>query len=208
MPDNSAVRASRAKYIDSVDAAGQEIIGPAHGFPPPGPCPESLCSGADPTTSAELCQWCRRQLAEPQMADLSNLYWTGREAVRHAAAVGVLSRLPDQRRRPPSWYGLCLGWRFGGGNMVMELLSDLIGACQLPVTPLPPLAGDAAGAGVKARALNDTDQKILLHCRRRGHKGERIAHHVGLSIDHTRRVLARLTRENRLRKTTDGYRTV
>jgi hypothetical protein len=55
--------------------------------------------------------------------------------------------------------------------------------------------------------LNGTERRILTHCRRKAHKGERIAKHLGLSWDHVRRVLARLVREGRLRKTTDGYRT-
>jgi hypothetical protein len=58
------------------------------------------------------------------------------------------------------------------------------------------------------QSLNDTELNILKHCRNKAHKGERIASHLGLSYDHTRRVLARLIRTGRLRKTNDGYRTV
>jgi hypothetical protein len=58
------------------------------------------------------------------------------------------------------------------------------------------------------RPLTDTERRILARCRHKAHKGERIAHHLGLSWDHTRRLLARLVRERHLRKTGDGYRTV
>jgi hypothetical protein len=58
------------------------------------------------------------------------------------------------------------------------------------------------------RPPNPTDLRILAYCRRKAHKGERIAHHLGLSYDHTRRVLARLVKEGRLRNTDDGYRTI
>jgi hypothetical protein len=58
------------------------------------------------------------------------------------------------------------------------------------------------------RALSDTERGILKHCRKKAHKGERIANHVGLSYDHVRRVLAGLVKGGRLRKTADGYRTV
>jgi hypothetical protein len=79
----------------------------------------------------------------------------------------------------------------------------------------PPAPG-AQTAGVPAkltavappRELSGTERRILTHCRRKAHKGERIAHHVGLSNDHTRRILARLVKERRLRKTDAGYRTV
>jgi hypothetical protein len=59
-----------------------------------------------------------------------------------------------------------------------------------------------------ARQLSATERRILRLCRRKAHKGERIAYHLGLSYDHVRRVLARLRREGRLRLTDDGYRTV
>jgi hypothetical protein len=65
----------------------------------------------------------------------------------------------------------------------------------------------AVGAGAD-RPLTDTERRILSHCRKKAHKGERIAQHVGLSYDHARRLLGRLVRENRLRNTADGYRTV
>jgi hypothetical protein len=58
------------------------------------------------------------------------------------------------------------------------------------------------------RKLSDTERRILTHCRRKAHKSERIAVHVGLSWGHVRRVLARLMREHRLRNTADGYRTI
>jgi hypothetical protein len=58
------------------------------------------------------------------------------------------------------------------------------------------------------RELNRTEKRILAHCRRKAHTGERIAYHLGLSFDHVRRVLARLVKEARLRVTEDGYRTV
>jgi hypothetical protein len=77
----------------------------------------------------------------------------------------------------------------------------------------PPAARDGAdhhreGLPDGTRRLNNTERRILAHCRRKAHTGERIAHHVGLSYDHIRRVLARLVREGRLRNTADGYRTV
>jgi hypothetical protein len=56
--------------------------------------------------------------------------------------------------------------------------------------------------------LNPNEKRIVAHCRRTAHKGERIAAHVGLSYDYTRRLLGRLVRENRLRKTPRGYRAV
>jgi hypothetical protein len=58
----------------------------------------------------------------------------------------------------------------------------------------------------QARDLNATEKRIIQHCRRKAHKGERIAKNLGLSYDHTRRILGRLVREGRLRKTDDGYR--
>jgi hypothetical protein len=63
-------------------------------------------------------------------------------------------------------------------------------------------------AKTPTRQLNDTEQRILRHCRRKAHKGERIAHWLGLSYDHVRRVLARLVNNELLRKTDSGYRTV
>lgn len=59
-----------------------------------------------------------------------------------------------------------------------------------------------------ARPLSTTERRILAHCRRKAHKGERVAHHVGISNDHARRLLARLVKERRLRKAAGGYRTV
>ncbi|HEV3256446.1 MAG TPA: winged helix-turn-helix domain-containing protein [Gemmataceae bacterium] len=59
-----------------------------------------------------------------------------------------------------------------------------------------------------ARPPNPTERRILSHCRRRDHKGERIARHLGLSYEHVRGVLARLVRAGLLRKTEGGYRTV
>jgi hypothetical protein len=72
----------------------------------------------------------------------------------------------------------------------------------------PRLGGAGADAATAPRQPNATDRQILAHCRRKGHTGERIAHHLGLSYDHVRRVLARLVKEKRLRVTEDGYRTV
>jgi hypothetical protein len=60
----------------------------------------------------------------------------------------------------------------------------------------------------RPRKLSATERKILAHCRRKAHTGERISFHVALSYDHVRRVLARLVKEKRLRTTDDGYRTV
>jgi hypothetical protein len=62
--------------------------------------------------------------------------------------------------------------------------------------------------GGRPRRLSDTERKILALCRRRAHKGERIAHHIRRSEEHTRRLLARLVKEGRLRTTPTGYRTV
>jgi hypothetical protein len=60
-----------------------------------------------------------------------------------------------------------------------------------------------------ARSLNETERRILARCRRKAHKGERIANWLGLSYGHVRRVLGRLVREGRLRNTAEGgYRTV
>jgi hypothetical protein len=53
-----------------------------------------------------------------------------------------------------------------------------------------------------------TQVKILSYCRRKAHKGERVAHHLGLSYDHVRRVLAGLVKRGELRLTPNGYRTV
>jgi hypothetical protein len=93
------------------------------------------------------------------------------------------------------------------------LLDDLAAAVTdesgvrlgLSLTQPPPAPG---GEDVKSRALNATEQKILKHCRRAAHTGERIATHCGLTYDHTRRVLARLKKEGYLRMTGGGYRTV
>jgi hypothetical protein len=72
---------------------------------------------------------------------------------------------------------------------------------------------DPAGTGAKSPqradgSLNDTERRILTYCRRSAHKGERIAQHIKLSYDYTRRLLARLIKKRRLRKTNNGYRTV
>jgi hypothetical protein len=62
--------------------------------------------------------------------------------------------------------------------------------------------------GPSVRKLSNTEKRILAHCRRKAHKGERIALHLGLSYDHTRRVLARLVTEGHLLNNDRGYRTV
>jgi DNA-binding CsgD family transcriptional regulator len=72
--------------------------------------------------------------------------------------------------------------------------------------PSPRQEGPAEQRRPRER-LTDTERRILSYCRRGAHTGERIAHHLGLSHDHTRRLLARLRREGRLRMTRDGYRT-
>jgi hypothetical protein len=74
--------------------------------------------------------------------------------------------------------------------------------------PLKAGGSDPTPTLKQIRKPNSTQQRILTLCRKRAHKGERIAHHIGLSNDHVRRVLARLVREGRLRKTDNGYRTV
>jgi hypothetical protein len=94
--------------------------------------------------------------------------------------------------------------------------TEAIAAAVPPQTPPAASAATApAGArnrgqdaGAAGRQLSPTERHILSHCRRKAHTGERIAHHLGLSYDHVRRVLARLVREERLRVTADGYRTV
>jgi hypothetical protein len=66
-------------------------------------------------------------------------------------------------------------------------------------TPAPCLA---------ARVLNSTEKRILSHCRRKAHTGERIAHHLGLNYDYIRKVLAKLVKDRRLRNADNGYRTM
>lgn len=71
-----------------------------------------------------------------------------------------------------------------------------------------PKAKPGAG-GPSKRDLNVTEKKILAHCRKRAHKGARIADHINRSEDYTRRLLAGLVRNGFLRKPEEGgYRTV
>jgi hypothetical protein len=58
------------------------------------------------------------------------------------------------------------------------------------------------------RHLSNTERRILSHCRRKAHTGERIAIALSLTWDHIRRLCARLVREGHLRKAENGYRTV
>lgn len=87
---------------------------------------------------------------------------------------------------------------------LVELRRRLARAAEDRLRELQP----APSALPAARSLSDTERRILSHCRRQAHKGERIARWLGLSFDHVRRLLARLVREGRLRRTDRGYRTV
>jgi hypothetical protein len=69
-------------------------------------------------------------------------------------------------------------------------------------------AGSLPSQTTPARPLNDTERRIIEHCRERAHTAERIARHLNLTCDHIRHVCARLVQEGRLRKTPDGYRAV
>jgi hypothetical protein len=84
-------------------------------------------------------------------------------------------------------------------------LGQLVAAEQDRVDGLMSLAGTASA---DRRGKNRTEREILSLCRKAAHTGERIAHHLGLTYDYTRHVLARLRKAERLRMTQDGYRTV
>jgi hypothetical protein len=58
--------------------------------------------------------------------------------------------------------------------------------------------------------LSDAERTILKLCRKKAMIGERIASHeeISLSFDYTRRLLARLVKEDRLTNGPDGYRSV
>jgi hypothetical protein len=122
----------------------------------------------------------------------------------------ALLRLPDGRWCHCNWEHLG-GQRLWAGRLVTARR-----AAELVDTPgfVPPadlvqqLKDDRRREAKASRQLNDTEKEILRHCRRRSHKGERIAQHVCLSYDHVRRLLGRLVHEGRLRNTQDGYRTV
>lgn len=70
----------------------------------------------------------------------------------------------------------------------------------IDLTPARPAGG--------VRELNQTQKRILTLCRRKAHKGERIAVDIGLTYGHVRRVVAKLVQIGRLRVTADGYRTM
>jgi hypothetical protein len=92
------------------------------------------------------------------------------------------------------------------GVAQVELGAGLLRAEERPPVspPLPP----AVDGQVPNRRLGPAEEKILDHCRDKPRKGERIANWLGLSNEHTRRLLARLTKEGRLRNDGGGYLTV
>ncbi len=109
-------------------------------------------------------------------------------------------------------------------GIVAQLLADLRARCpneaqewfgrtsslkhaSVPVADTPS-ATQAAKKLRKQSATSATEDKILKHCRRKAHKGERIAVHVGLSNDHVRHVCANLVKRGLLRKTDNGYKSV
>jgi hypothetical protein len=75
------------------------------------------------------------------------------------------------------------------------------------------LAGEDAAMAVPDRTatveatVNATQKKIISLCRRKAYDGNTIARKLGLSYDHTRRVLAALVRDGHLANTSNGYRT-
>jgi hypothetical protein len=103
-----------------------------------------------------------------------------------------------------------------------RLPTNVTAACDLRRWTYPNAGTDVTGAALPAdtgpeprpavrpvkRTLNATERRILAYCRRAHHKGEHISRHLGLSYEYTRRVLARLMKEGRLRNTDRGYRTV
>jgi hypothetical protein len=58
------------------------------------------------------------------------------------------------------------------------------------------------------RQLSDSEKQILALVRSKSLKGEVISQKLGISYDHCRRLLGRLTREGKLRNSENGYRTV
>jgi hypothetical protein len=90
----------------------------------------------------------------------------------------------------------------------LRRLAAVIEVEEGPAVPPPGPQTSRASKADSAHRLNSTQQAIIKHCRKKAHKGERIANHLGLSYDHTRRVLALLVKEGHLRTTENGYRTV
>jgi hypothetical protein len=87
------------------------------------------------------------------------------------------------------------------------MAQDWADACRAAAELLAQ-AEKTPGSGAQPRKLNATEKRILAHCRRRAHKGERIAIDLGLTYDHVRRILAKLVKEGRLKNTDRGYHTV
>jgi hypothetical protein len=99
-------------------------------------------------------------------------------------------------------------------------LDDCLARVEADLKALSPAGGPKNRSGGRAthvaeqsvvppsRPPNQTEKRILTHCRRKAHKGERIANRLGLSYDHVRGVCARLVKHGHLKKTANGYRTV
>jgi len=67
---------------------------------------------------------------------------------------------------------------------------------------------DAPTDTERQRPLSATKRRFLTLCRRRARTGERVAHHLGITYEHARRLAAELLTARLLRKTPRGYRTV
>jgi hypothetical protein len=93
-----------------------------------------------------------------------------------------------------------------------ECYADLDGDLALIRESRPDLCLDAGEAKPTvtplAGKLNPTKRKILSLCRRKALPASSIAHKIELSQEHTRRVLAELMRDGRLKNGSAGYRTV
>jgi hypothetical protein len=125
---------------------------------------------------------------------------------QHAIPADIAHEIREWERKSPG-YGW--GWvRWLWFAVPIQHVHRFENYPQVAATALLALRDYARPAPPQQRTLNETEKHILAHCRRKAHKGERIAYHLHLSNDHTRRVLARLVSEGRLRKTDKGYRTV
>jgi hypothetical protein len=133
-------------------------------------------------------------------------------------ALGRLEKTGHHRPRAGDWQeridALLQKWRYYMGEERPPPAFASITTCGEAQRAVDALLRELAPEGEPpksvgaARQLSKTERRILAHCRRKAHIGERIALHLGLSKEHTRRLLARLVREGRLRNTDRGYRTV